>query len=816
MIVGDNIAADWLEKAITRCQGAITAARSSADRMALVRSLARLLGGRLDLEYLPISLDDADYCLLARFGLARTNSDLSLRIVQEGEVHGLQGLGAALCLDPRSRQVYEPASPDAILLRLTSHDRYRTQTQKAATRALLTQPPGSGLLVSMPTGSGKSILFQIAANFGRETDPGACAIVVTPTIALALDHERTLSKMRGLEASRALTGDTPPAETEAIVNAFRRGEVPILLLSPEKALGESLAAALIEAAAPHSVEFGLDARLTHFFIDEAHIIETWGRSFRPDFQRLPALLARLRNANPAVKAVLLSATLPEGAREVLRASWKLEGDWLEIDARLPRYEHDIVVADYRFPSERDAALFHVIDRAPRPLIIYTTQISSAASIYSQLKSDSGGYSRVALFTGDTGTADRRRIVEGWADDEFDIVVATSAFGMGIDKADVRSVLHACLPEGPARWYQEIGRASRDGGQGLAVCLFLDGEDSDVDQAYGLATSGWLTRELAEQRWLALQKSAGRLDYSAENPRITVDLDAFREGLRPRAGDWNRGWNMTLLTLMQRAGVLRILSVRTEGDQVEHAWTLEILDKGLQVGVDEAVWERISASRNQEVRRARADLDRYVRAMRNPETDCVTRTAFEIIEPQSFAPACGRCPSCRAKGISPPTRLAAGGLERFWHTAPQGPFILPSDALLLNPVDPCFEEGLTSLVGGLAAAGIEQFVVPHGWAARVAPLLSDTTGRLGLILEEDELAGDHILADLPTAVLLAEHSLFAALLVDRVDAFRRKGAAPIILVARPEIKVRGRRLDQMMSRYAPYAETQLAALANIKE
>ncbi|WP_274378938.1 DEAD/DEAH box helicase [Sphingomonas cavernae] len=111
---------------------------------------------------------------------------------------GLDGLGAALRLDTVPRDAYEPASPDAVLLRLTQHRRYRTIAQKAATRALLTQPPGSGLMVSMPTGSGKSLLFPIAANFGRETEPGACAIVITPTVALALDHERTLSALPGL------------------------------------------------------------------------------------------------------------------------------------------------------------------------------------------------------------------------------------------------------------------------------------------------------------------------------------------------------------------------------------------------------------------------------------------------------------------------------------------------------------------------------------------------------------------------------------------------------------------------------------------
>jgi len=311
---------------------------------------------------------------------------------------------------------------------------------------------------------------------------------------------------------------------------------------------------LVEAATPVLGRIRPRARLTHVFVDEAHIVESWGRGFRPDFQRLPALLSRLRQANPAIRAVLLSATLTESARTLLRSAWQLDGDWLEVDARLPRYEHDVVVAHYDWESQRVAALDFLIDRAPVPAIIYTTQIADAASLHDRLRDSDHGYRRVALFTGDTGAQDRRRIVDEWAADQLDLVVATSAFGMGIDKADVRSVIHACLPEGPARWYQEIGRASRDNGQGLAACLFVDGPtDSDVKQAYGLATSGWLTRDLAEQRWTGLLAAATTRKYVGDRLQMTMDLDAFREGLRPRAGDGNRGWNMTLLTLMQRAG-----------------------------------------------------------------------------------------------------------------------------------------------------------------------------------------------------------------------------------------------------------------------
>ena len=808
---------DWVPSSIGRCLRALADASPGADRMALLRSLIRLRGGRIELAELDQALTLDEFNLLGRFGLSRTNSDTALRIVDEEDFVGLDGLQAALRFDSAGRQVYEPASPDGVLLRFSHHERYRTITQKAAIRALVTQPSGSGLMVSMPTGSGKSLLFQISANFEREAQAGACAIVITPTVALALDHERTLSGMRGLEASKALTGDTPFAEAEAIINSFRRGAIPILLLSPEKALSAALLGHLVEAATPSSVEFGLEARLTHVFVDEAHIIESWGRGFRPDFQRLPALLGRLRQANPAIRAVLLSATLPESARRVLRSAWQFDGDWLEVDARLPRYEHDVVVAHFDWENQRDAALDFLIDRAPRPAIIYTTQIADAAALHARLRDSSHGYRRVALFTGDTGAQDRRRIVDQWAADQLDVVVATSAFGMGIDKADVRSVIHACLPEGPARWYQEIGRASRDNGQGLAACLFVDGPtDSDVKQAYGLATSGWLTRDLAEQRWTGLLAAATARKYVGDRLQMTIDLDAFREGLRPRAGDWNRGWNMTLLTLMQRAGILRVLSMPMDGDQPEFAWTIEILDARVLTGVDDGVWQKVSDLRDGELADARADLDAFVKVMRHPTKACVTRTAFEVIEPHSYAPACGRCPSCRKTGITPPTHLVARGLERCWSEPGFCRTALPRETLLVTPTDPHFEDGLASLIETLTRSGIDQIVVPHGLADRAAAHMLSAQTRLGLVLDEREWLGENRLADVPTAILLPEEGAAAEIMVKRASDFRESCSSPLLIVARPDRLVRGRRLDQTMSRYAPYAEAQLARLAGMED
>lgn len=239
---GEGLAPAWCINGIRRCEQVLAGAQGSADRLALIRSLVRLHGGRLDLTALPVFLNEADRFLLERFGLALTHEGRTLRIMTDDGGFGLDGLAQAMMLDKRPRQVFETAAPDAVLLRLTQHVSYRTAAQKAAVRALLTQPGGSGLMVSMPTGAGKSLLFQVAACFERERTPGACALVIIPTIALALDHERTLSAMKGLEGSRALTGSMSAAEMEDIINGFRRGDVPVLLTSPEKALSPNYCA----------------------------------------------------------------------------------------------------------------------------------------------------------------------------------------------------------------------------------------------------------------------------------------------------------------------------------------------------------------------------------------------------------------------------------------------------------------------------------------------------------------------------------------------------------------------------------------------
>lgn len=792
------------------------------DRLALIRSLARLQGGRTVLADEGVTLSEAEKSSLRRFGMAQTGGGDVLRLLDDSDPHEPVGLREAERLDTTLRTIRSEASPDAVLLRHTTHRTYRTPAQKAAVRALLTMPDGATLMVSMPTGSGKSLLFQLDALLGRIREPGHCALVITPTVALSIDHARTLSKIPGLECSRALTGDVKGAERDELLFAFRRGETPIMFMSPEFALGAAREALIETATAPAAKYAGLDAQLAAVFIDEAHIIENWGRSFRPDFQRLPALIADLRRANPAIKVILLSATITPAARLELRRGYGATGPSLEIDAQTPRYDFDIVVQSYGSAEDRRVALDYMIDRAPRPMIVYTTRVRDAEDLYRRM--GERGFARVALFTGEVEEAsERRRIIHEWAEDKLDVVVATSAFGMGVDKSSVRTVVHACLPDGPSRWYQEIGRAARDGHQGLAVCIYTrrtsGSSDNDVDDAKSQATRSWLTREKAEERWRALLEKRTQMGWCGSNRRLTLNLDALRAGLESRvSSDANRIWNMSLINLMQRSGALDVVSVSIEDDMPGSVWEVEIKDPTLLDPDDDTAWDRIYEVRDAEQEEARSELNRFIETFAGKTRRCLLLDVFEMVEGEEFhhLPPCGRCLVCRKHGYDPPGALKQRGLERAWSEAPKasrGP--LPQEPTLIAPEDADFDAGLATLLRRLSAVGVEQFVVPDALAPQVAELLAQSAARIGLVLGHSEWVGppQTSLARLPTAVLLSLDDGVASRLMARCRAFF--AAAPgiaVAVVARPERQVDDRRLDQTVSRLAPYSEEWLESLA----
>lgn len=799
----------WYVSAQQRAALAFNASIRPGDRGALLRELCRLHEGYLELATSGICTEPADLANLARFGLKRVAvNGGDVLIIEDADPLPIDGLSDILRLDPAPRQVYPQACADALLLRHSSFDCYRAPTQKAAVRALATMPGGATLLATLPTGAGKSLLFQLAPLMAAR--PGACCVVIVPTVALALAHVDSLRTIPGLGASQCIHGDQDQTTRTDIYNSFARGEVPILVLSPEVALGAARAL-LVEAAQDPSQKLpGLNAHITTFFVDEAHIIESWGRSFRPDFQCLSALVAALRESNPSLKTVLLSATVNDAARAELKRAY-CTAEFLSVEAKVARYEFDLVHSQIDTAVKRDALLIQVIDRLPRPAIIYTTLVKHAESLHAAIAAR--GYGRVALFTGQVvGGASRLKIVSDWRAGSIDLVVATSAFGMGIDKDDVRAVIHACVPESPSRYYQEIGRGARDGNQALALMLWTDDrdQDGDWDQAKRLWRKAWLRPLTLRTRWQAIMRAADEFGQStivSGMLRLVVPCSAAH--LPSGDTDYNRDWNRLLLNALQRTNAITIQSTESRHDLP--VWCFEVREPVLlDSGANEIFWEGIADLLSKERSAVLSDL-RNFRAAVDESRTCVVAAIFELVEAGGpLVPPCGRCAFCRAQRITPPRldEIRFEGLDRGWPRAAGASGLRPGITIL----HPIRDDGAISddLIEGLVAAGIEQFVVQDHLANDFARRLVAFDCCLGLVSSHADVQGDWRPAFLPTAIFIDGQN-HVERLINRIESWVAADPAQrLVIIAPPETAVRGKPIINVLSSSAPVSE---AALRN---
>ncbi|MEW2412850.1 RecQ family ATP-dependent DNA helicase [Streptomyces sp. NPDC046866] len=311
--------------------------------------------------------------------------------------------------------------------------------QRAAMEAVLA---GRDTLVVMPTGAGKSAVYQVAA---------LCldgpTVVVSPLLALQRDQIAGLLE-HGAPDGVAVNSDQAAGRTSAAWEAVRSGRAEYLFLSPEQLANDEVVERL--AATEPAL----------FVVDEAHCVSTWGHDFRPAYLRLAQALRRV--GRPPVLA--LTATAAPPVRE-------------EIVERLGMRDPALVVAGFdrpnislevrRFPDEQERRRA-VVERAaaePKPGLVYAATRKDTEEYAAEL---AGLGLAAAAYHAGLGAAERSRVHDAFLASELDVVVATSAFGMGIDKDDVRFVLHAALPGSVDAYYQEIGRSGRDGGPAVAV------------------------------------------------------------------------------------------------------------------------------------------------------------------------------------------------------------------------------------------------------------------------------------------------------------------------------------------------------------
>jgi ATP-dependent DNA helicase RecQ len=310
---------------------------------------------------------------------------------------------------------------------------------------------GRDTVVVMPTGSGKSAIYQVPALL-----LDGPTVVVSPLIALQRDQVQALLA-RGEGAGGAVQANSAlsEAQRDRAFSALRAGQVEFLFLAPE------------QLAKPEVLDEVAAATPSLFVVDEAHCISSWGHDFRPDYLRLHTAIERL--GHPPVLALTATASPPVRAEIVERL--RLE-DPVQVVRGFDRPNIHLEVQAFRDDdAKREAVVLRAMSEA-KPGIVYAATRKSAEQYAEAL--GEYGIDAAAYHAGMKASL-REQVQTRFMDGTLDVVVATTAFGMGIDKADVRFVLHADVPDSLDSWYQEIGRAGRDGQPAEAV-LFYRPED----------------------------------------------------------------------------------------------------------------------------------------------------------------------------------------------------------------------------------------------------------------------------------------------------------------------------------------------------
>lgn len=300
--------------------------------------------------------------------------------------------------------------------------------QEAVIRRVLA---GEHTLALMPTGAGKSLCYQIPALTRTGT-----AIVISPLIALMHDQIRAARSV-GIRAASMTSVDEGNAQTAA---ALRAGELDLLYVAPERANTSGFQSLLS------------DAHISLFAIDEAHCVSEWGHDFRPDYRALREMLGRF----PGVPRLALTATADEVTREDILKQLGIAPEGL-IKAGFDRPNIRYLIRPRANVAKQ---ISEVIAKTPGAGIVYTSSRKGAEDLADKLASVTGR--NVAAYHAGLPPEVRARTQGHFVASEDMVMVATIAFGMGIDKPDVRFVVHAGLPKSIEAYYQETGRAGRDG------------------------------------------------------------------------------------------------------------------------------------------------------------------------------------------------------------------------------------------------------------------------------------------------------------------------------------------------------------------
>jgi ATP-dependent DNA helicase RecQ len=468
---------------------------------------------------------------------------------------------------------------------------------------------GHDTLAVMASGSGKSAIYQIAALL-----LDGPTLVISPLIALQQDQVESIEEH--------LPGEAAPLNSRLGEGARRRtlrrleeGEVEFLFLAPEQ-LANAEVLEELTAAAPSLL-----------VVDEAHCISEWGHDFRPDYLRIGPLVERL--GHPTTLALTATASPPVRREIVQRLGMR---DPQRIVCGFDRPNIHLAVERHYDAHRKDAALLERLAALPKPGIVYVTTRRDAEEVAAAIAA--AGMHAEAYHAG-LATHERDAVQERFMDDELDVVVATTAFGMGVDKPNVRFVLHHAASESLDAYYQEIGRAGRDGEPAQATLLY---RPEDLGTRRFLRGTGPLTPDDLDQVARAVADAG-----------VAVDPTVLRKRL-----DLSRSKLTAAVNRLEEAGEV---DVQSDGELV-------LVPGGPPVG--EAVARAVAAEAD------RADFaESRIEMMRSYAEHDGCRRQLLLSYFGEQAPAfCGNCDVCDrrppgwAETAAAAARVPAGGEHRF--------------------------------------------------------------------------------------------------------------------------------------------------------
>ncbi len=437
---------------------------------------------------------------------------------------------------------------------------FKSLEQKLCVYGALNTPSGFTTLISMPTGGGKSLITQ-ALGYSKK----GLSIVVVPTVSLAIDQERAAkSNIVNAGENEIFCYYSGINNFDQIRKAIEEKQARLLFISPEALIKN-------EAFSQIITEANASRYLNNIIVDEAHIVVAWGDFFRVDYQCLSPWRNELLKTNPSLRTFLLSATYRDDTVASLKQLFVSGEEWLEIRCDSLRKEPRFSYINAKGHTDKYIKVLDLVRLLPHPMILYVNAPYEAFKWKTFLETK--GFNNIKTFTGETKSDERRALIDDWVKNKYDLMIATSAFGVGVDKPDVRSVIHLYMPESADTYYQELGRGGRDGLPSLSVMCI---DDDDITNAYN-HVGKVLTTDKFWGRWWSMYRNpnnqwqSGSIAIMASTKPNYNKINYFEEG-----NDTDEKWNINVLLLLNRKKQIQIVGLDLDSEN-RYIFTIKILN-----------------------------------------------------------------------------------------------------------------------------------------------------------------------------------------------------------------------------------------------